>query len=284
MSKKIRTKRIILIIVAIVLLLAAGTRLALMKNPGWHSISGKKVCYSNDSGKILTGYQLIEGEPYYFNVVGIPKEHGWVEAKEGDFFCEGEGKLAVGWHYIGDKAFYFYENNDKPDNGLVGAQAVNYVTAGGLAIGDKGYLEGEEALAIAYALDVLNRYGWSLESAYKYASSLEYAGDSSYLYGFTIHTIAIQGFKYGKGNCLAWTAPFCVMAKVMGYDCRLIWGTLPYRGKQVHHAWAEIWEEDGIHVYDPRRHLGKDMSGFDERYGEKGSRKYNEKSKQYVEW
>lgn len=266
------------------ILLTFGAKLALMNDPGWHIISGKKAFYSDDRGKIATGYQMIEGDPYYFNLIGMPAKSGWVETKDGIFFCEGEGKLAVGWHYIGEKAYFFYEEKDKPDDGLVGAQAKNYVTAGRLAIGEEGYLEGEEALAIAYALDVLDRYGWSLESAYKYASSLRYEGDAKDLYGYTIHTIANQGFKYGKGNCLVWTAPFVVMAKVMGYDCRLVWGTLPYRGKQVEHAWAEIWEDDGPHVYDPRRHLGKDMSGFDERYGEKGTRRYNEESIKYVEW
>ena len=158
------------------------------------------------------------------------------------------------------------------------------MTSGGIIIAGKGYLDGDEALAIAYAIDVLDRYGWTLESAYKYSSSLRFVRNSEELYGFRIHKCAIQGFKYGEGNCLAWVGTFCAMAKVMGYDCRLVWGTLPYNGEQVPHGWAEIWEEDGIHVYDPRKHEGEDMSGFDERYGEKGSRKYNEESKQYMDW
>ena len=73
------------------------------------------------------------------------------------------------------------------------------------------------------------------------------------------------------------------MAKLLGYDCRQIWGTLQWKGTRPH-AWTEIWEEDGPHVYDPRKHEGVDMAGFDVHYGDKGSYKYDEDSKQYLEW
>lgn len=243
------------------------------------------ICAVLIIGSRKAGYQLVNDEPHYNSWMGIPHDAGWINSADGsDYYCLGEGKLATGWKYLDKKAYYFYEETDTEKEIRKGAQAKDYITSGGIPISDKGYLEGDEALAVAYALDVLDRYGWDLESAFKYSSALRFIRNSEELYGFRIHKCAVQGFKYGEGNCLAWVGTFCAMAKVMGYDCRLVWGTLPYNGEQVPHGWAEIWEDDGIHVYDPRKHEGEDMSGFDERYGEKGSRKYNEESKHYMDW
>ena len=73
------------------------------------------------------------------------------------------------------------------------------------------------------------------------------------------------------------------MAKLLGKDCRQIWGSLSWNGVRPH-AWTEIWEKDGHHVYDPRKHDGEDMAGFDVRYGDKGTYKYDLDSIQYLEW
>ena len=279
--KKLRR---IVIIAAEVLLLCL-LLLVLVTNPGksgWHSIAGRNLYYTDNSG-LARGYTLISGEPYFFGKTGLPRSEGWIQTDDGnDFYCCGGGKLATGWKYMDSKAYYFFKASDKTRK--AGAQAKDYLTSGGIRVPEKGYLEGDEALAIAYAIDVLNRYGWDLESAYKYSAALGFISDSEETYGFRIHKCAIQGFKYGKGTCLAWAGTFCAMAKVMGYDCRLVWGTLPFRGENVPHGWAEIWEEDGIHVYDPRKNDGKDMEGFDRRYREPGTRMYNEDSKQYMDW
>ena len=254
----------------------------IVSTPGWHYIGENAVYYIDNNRKPASGHIIIDNEPYYFTRHFSPHEKGWIDEGEERYYCKGNGKLATGWQYIDGKAYFFCNDIDGPQK--TGAQAKDYTTSGGIYIPPKGYLEGDEALAIAYSLDVLDRYGWSLESAFKYSSSLRFIRDSEEMYGSRIHKCAVQGFRYGEGNCLAWVGTFCAMAKVMGYDCRLVWGTLPFHGEQVPHGWAEIWEDDGIHVYDPRKHEGKDMSGFDERYGEKGSRKYNEESKQYFDW
>ncbi len=236
---------------------------------------------AGENGKIRYGYQEIAGQPYYFNKLGRFWDKGWIEGRDNRYYCLGEGQLATGWRYMGDKAYYFYQAEDEGHR--LGAQARNYTTSGKITIPECGYLEGDEAMVIGYALDVLDRYGWTLKDAYKYSGALRFQRNPEEVYGFKIVNCALQGFKYGKGNCLSWAGTFCVMAKVMGYDCRLVWGTLPFQGEDVPHGWAEIWEEDGIHVYDPRRNDGDDMTGFDQRYGEKGSLRYSDK-RQYLDW
>lgn len=232
----------------------------------------------------LKGYVVRDGKAYFYKMLGIPAKKGWIRTEKGDFYCLGDGELATGWKYLDKRAYYFYRESDVAPGKLLGKMAKNDTTDGYIDIPETGYLDGEEGLAIGYSLDVLERFGWNLESAYRYSAALGFVPGADAHYGFTIHSCANQGFKYGEGNCLAWSGTFCAMAKVMGYDARLIWGTLPWQGRDVPHAWVEIWMDDGIHVYDPRKNDGEDMAGFDVRYGEPGTRKYNEDSKEYLEW
>ena len=106
------------------------------------------------------------------------------------------------------------------------------------------------------------------------------------------------GRKYGlplvqlvdaKGEMTAetpWAGTFCTMARLLGYDCRMIWGTLQWNENTVTHSWTEIWyeDEDEPHVFDPRHNDGQDLSGYDVRYGDKGTYKYNLESRQYLAW
>jgi hypothetical protein len=282
-----------IIIIAVIILAAAvlTAGLALQEagagDPGWHQSFTGSEYYIDDDGHLARGYQMIDSRPYYFDILGRPCKRGWIEAKghiAGKFFCEGGGELATGWKYTDSKAWYFYQNDDERGSKPVGAAASDYTTAGGIYIDERGYIDGEEGEAIGYGIDVLNRFGWSLEEAYKYSAALEYADGRSDDYGLTVHSCAHHGFKYGEGNCLAWAGTFCVMARLLGYDCRMVWGTLEFRGEDVTHSWDEIWENDTPHIYDPRRNGGQGMGGFDKLYGEKGTYKYNLDSRTYLEW
>lgn len=284
---KIITGIAVTISAVIVLILLTGAIILFVGlEPGWHKIGDTSLFYITEEGDLATGYQLIGDEPYYFNYRGRPYKAGWIDDDSGEhqYYCTGDGRLATGWKYMDGKAWYFYQNSDVGNGGGPGEIARDYTTSGGITIGKKGYIDGEEGEALGYGMDVLNRYGWNLRSAFKYSSSLKYADGRDNLYGLTIHSCARHGFKYGQGNCLAWSSTFCVMAKLLGYDCRLVWGTLRFRGEDVTHAWNEIWEEDGPHVYDPRKNGGKDFGGFDRHYGEKGTYKYNEDSITYLDW
>lgn len=287
-----KRKKTIITAIIIILVLAAVTAAAALYmsgavNPGWHEIRTGFHYYIDQNGKPASGYVQVDGEPYYFGRFGIPSEKGWITepgSDEAEFYCEGNGRLMTGWHYMEGKARYFYQEQDCTDDRRIGEVARDFTTAGGIYIDSRGYLDGEEGEAVGYGIDVLNRYGWDLESAYKYSAALRYADGRSDDYGLTIHSCGWHGFKYGEGNCLAWAGTFCVMAKLLGYDCRMIWGTLEFRGEEVTHSWNEIWEKDGPHIYDPRRNGGQDMGGFDKKYGEKDTYKYNLDNITYLDW
>lgn len=284
-----KKKRLIIGLLVFLIALSAGLIIHhawQLTEPGWHNAGTESAYYVTDDRKKATGYLMIGDSPFYFEENGSPASKGWIDldkAKDRKAYCLGEGKLATGWKYLDGKVYYFYQKNDKEKTVFPGAMAKNYTTSGKLHIPSKGYIDGDKGLALAYGIDVLNRYGWNLTDAYKYSSSLRFVEGSDKHYGLTIHSCALQGFEHGEGNCLAWSGTFCVMAKLLGYDCRHIWGTLEWRGTRPH-AWTEIWDEDGVHVYDPRKNGGKDLGGFNVHYGQKGTYKYNLDSRQYLPW
>ena len=298
-SKKNRKKAAILISLILVGALVAFALLA--KNtigglsPGWHDSRGVHSYYVLDDGEKATGYQEIDGVPCLFDKEGnMVRDKGWYDengnlSDEGsEFYCEGDGKLSSGWKYVNGKVRYFYKKSDKRKGRRISSLAKDYTTAGKIHIPSKGYIDGDEGLALAYGMDVLNRYGWDLESAYKYSASLRFVPGTEDDYDMKVHSCALHGFKKGEGNCLAWAGTFCLMAKLLDKDCRLIWGTLQWRGTRPH-AWTEIWDSDDatdeeIHVCDPRKNEGADMAGFYAHYGDKGTYRYDLASRQYLEW
>lgn len=296
-----KSKRILLItgILAFLVALLAGflitKNISESKTPGWHESNGVKASYVLPDGTPATGVQEIDDKLYIFNEEGdLVRSKGWIDENgnpvknAGTYYSDGDGELVTGWKYMDGKVWYFYQEEEADEAHPVGALARNYTTSGKIHIPAAGCVSGDRGLALAYGIDVLNKYGWTLESAYKYASSLRFVAGSDDHYGFTIHSCALQGFKYGKGNCLVWSSTFCVMARLLGYDCREIWGTLQWKGTRPH-AWTEIWEEgdesdEDLQVFDPRKHDGEDMAGFDVQYGEKGSYKYDLDSREYLNW
>ncbi len=279
---------IIILTFALVIILPAVTLLAFHEeedlSPGWHG-KGADRFYVLQDGSRAEGYQTVDGMARCFDKKGRPAGQGWIEdSPDRTYYCEGDGKLATGWKYIEGKVRYFYKEGDREDMDP-GVLAKDWTTPGQIRINSEGTVDGDRGLALAYGIDVLNKYGWSLESAYKYSSSLRFEEGADEHYGFTTSGCAIYGFKNGGGNCLAWSGTFCTMAKLLGYDCRQIWGTLTWKGVRPH-AWTEIWiaNDDEPHVYDPRKHDGEDMAGFDFRYGDKGTYKYDMDSKEYLKW
>ena len=228
----------------------------------------------------LGGFIVISGEHGLLH-------QGWFTDEQGKVYYleDKKGTKATGWKYIDGKVYYFYQEGDRAGY-ETGEQAADYTTSGGIEIPKQGYIDGAEGKALAYGIDVLDRNGWELKEAYQYSSHLGFKGSHDAIYGYKIHNCALHGFEYGEGNCMAWAGTFCTMARLLGYDCRMIWGTLQWNENTVTHSWTEIWyeDEDEPHVFDPRHNDGQDLSGYDVRYGDKGTYKYNLESRQYLAW
>ena len=278
-KKKKRILTIAILIMTAVVILLGWKMVSGSAEPGWHKDLMGSYYYIEEDGKKAEGYTLINGDAYYFDDGGKPAAEGWIED---EYYCEGKGKLITGWRVLDGKVCYFYQKEDKGKE--LARRARDYTTPGKIHIPEKGYIDGKQGQALALGIDVLNKRGWTLKNAYGYSSSLRFVRNGEETYGMKVENCAIQGFTYGEGNCLAWAGTFCVMAKLLGKDCRLIWGTINSNNEDLVHGWTEIWEKDGIHVYDPRKHEGEDLAGFDFHYGDKGTYRYDENNKNYLEW
>lgn len=90
------------------------------------------------------------------------------------------------------------------------------------------------------------------------------------------------GFKHKRGDCYVQAYTFYWMAKVLGYDVKVIRGSYAQKsGTRASHAWCEIRDKKGrIYVYDPNFNkeysakLGNANAGYRIRYGEKQTLNY----------
>ena len=249
---------------------------------------GDNYYYFNESGSnkgvlFRKGYKLIDGDPYYFTKRGKAAKEGWVSDNNGaKFYCKGDGQLKTGWMALQDVAYYFY----KPDDGKdfkIGELAKDYKFSESIYIPESGCIDGEEGKALSYGIKVLDQEGWNLKAAYKYAGRLKYSGRYD-RYDYLIHKCAIQGFENQTGNCLVWMGCFCTLARLMKYDCQVVWGFIIHKGEEIPHSWTEIKESDGVYVYDPRKANGKNLSGYHVMYGQRGTYNYVESKKTYLKW
>lgn len=98
----------------------------------------------------------------------------------------------------------------------------------------------------------------SLNKAFKWSSKLKYynvtkkrKNDTAYMKYYGIY-----GFEMQKGECIAQSSTFVLMAQVLGYDAHIRRGYMPsgkkngkYTGLQSH-AWAEVKVGKKAYAYD----------------------------------
>ena len=130
------------------------------------------------------------------------------------------------------------------------------------------YSEAETAAA-----SILNQIGWgSLYYVYEWVVSVPY----HHLFtGFTVTESALYTIYHGYGDCLGKAALFCVLARVMGYDCQVIWGSVPLSGGEyADHAWVEFYYNGVTYICDPEFEYEGGRNGYMIHYGQSGTWKY----------
>lgn len=91
---------------------------------------------------VLTGWQTIDGQRYYFDANG-KKVVGWIETEDGRYYADSQGVLQLGFVTIGEETYYL------PEDGITlsGLQTVEgkqfYFTADGAL--QNGWFETENA-------------------------------------------------------------------------------------------------------------------------------------------
>lgn len=119
------------------------------------------------------------------------------------------------------------------------------------------------------AQNKLNEVGWNLEAAYNWVVNTGY---NNAITGTTVSTAATAIFQNGSGDCTARAASFALMARQLGYDCKVITGTIPYtNGTNAEHTWTEITVDGRTYVCDPDFEWEKKVNGYMINYGDSGT-------------
>ncbi len=136
--------------------------------------------------------------------------------------------------------------------------------------------EAKKRAADPKAAETLDKIGWTLAAAYKYASSqIEYEGKLVYTESWGSYKLAQQGFNNGTGNCYVMAAVFYEMAKMMGYEVYQMAGYIPLvNGGETPHSWCEVVQDGNIYLCDPNLTYHRGNDAYMKPYGTKGTWKY----------
>jgi len=168
----------------------------------------------------------------------------------------------------------FQNGNGLTVNGSVGRETVDKLLGDPLP-----YVESMEipvAAAEPYAVQLarqkLDELGWDLYAAYKWSADIPYTHNYT---GVTVYESAEYGFTYGEGDCIVKASTFCLMARLLGYNCVVINGQVPYRvGGYGEHAWTEIDYNGSTYVCDPQFEGDEHRNGYMIYYGQSGTWRY----------
>lgn len=266
---------------------------------GWHTIKIKvdgkyKKCKfyfgasSDKTPRMARGYKIIKDKAYYFKnstssvYCGKAAGKGAIKNSSGEilYYCKGDGLLKTGWIGISGKPYYFYGSTTSSHN--KGERAFNYTspTYPRLNVGDKGYMTGSNAKLYAYAINALNKYGWSIKGAYKYSYKLRYANRP--YRPETVKQGALYGFSKGKGNCFVMNCCFHVMLEILA-DKNNLAGIRQVKSSvgawKAPHSWLEVNIDGKWWVYDANFRNETGRNGLKIYYGKKGTWRYNTPSK-----
>lgn len=217
-----------------------------------------------------SGLKKEKGKYYYYKK-GKKVKKKWVTIKRKKYYFAKSGAAAIGWTKISGKAYYF--NN----RGVM----VKNKTVAGIKLNRKGYasLKNQRVKLQFKVLETLKKQtrtrqskAQKLRSCYNYVSKFRYLPRrySVAKKGWE-RTYALDALTNKKGNCYSYSSAFAMLARELGYDAKIVTGTVIKNGNQpIVHAWVEI---DGK-VYDPQseNNMKEDLFGKD--YNQTNAIKY----------
>ena len=254
---------------------------------GWHYIDGYWY-YMGAGGRMwYGGWKYIDNDWYYLGTGG-KVQTGWNYINNYWYYMGAGGRMKTGWQYINDKWYYFYDwggmlsgtgivqidddywyfKNDTLNyiTDLATVDGVTYAVTKGKASSDK------VDVAEMYASKKLDEIGWNLKAAYNWAVDITYEHDA---YAYTTSGAAIHSFSSEIGDCIGKAAVFYWMARLLGYDVKLILGSVPLRaGGYGEHGWVEIVYNGSTYVCDPTFEWQTGYNGYMIYYGQSNTWRY----------
>lgn len=281
---------------------------------GWQQI-GNDMHYANKKdGHLVKGWQKISGKKYFFNSKGIRRKGMMTEGTK--VYCfKTDGTLRNGWYTYKEQKYYFdsstgvayrnrwatiskgkyYFNSDSVMcTGVIEVKGKTYVlnSAGKLIKNRKVYKVKNNYYKISkngvatllsqaegLARTQMQKSGWSLNSAFTYASGLSWQETPNLILGDEKEqeAYAVYGFLNGKGNSEVMAAVFYQMARALGYDAYYVKGYVPTAGGySQQQAWVEIVKSGKTYVCDPYFTKMTGKSGYMFAYKKKGTWRYKD--------
>ena len=111
-------KKVLLLIICLVLLLAG--LIAIFWNPiidwlpidqsRWSKLKSGEICYLDEDGDPIFGWQEIESNIYYFDIDTYAMQTGWVDLPDGRYYLGDDGIRRTDWQTIDGKRYYLGDN------------------------------------------------------------------------------------------------------------------------------------------------------------------------------
>lgn len=241
----------------------------------WIEVAGFRY-HLDQNGYIQVGLTAVDGKVYFLHPGGVVIA-GWLQIGDGTYYFQADGSMAVNAVVDG-----FVLGSD---GRLIGTAATE--TAGVLqqtgeeqaGAAEALFRTGAEQTATAEALpqagvqqtDAAQSALWQqvnaviaavttadmtaeqkLRACYQYVmDSSTYKRNTEVPSGDWTGRYAQEILSTGKGNCYRYACGFAYLAKGLGYETRVVTGTVrSLKGGQTPHGWAEVYINGGWYVFD----------------------------------
>ncbi len=108
---------------------------------GWQYIDGK-LCYFGTDGIMATGWQEINGQRYYFDTDGV-RATGWLTVDGKTYYLGDAGKVYTGSHKIDGKGYYFAADGVMSSGWQINNGKRSYFSQEGMALTGWQKIEGK---------------------------------------------------------------------------------------------------------------------------------------------
>lgn len=204
-------------------------------------VSDDATGLNKNTGSKKTGLLEIGKSTYCTDVNGNLMQRSFFTINGNRYFAAKSGEVVKDTAFSVDGEYY----GARSDGTLVES---GWEKTGNLHYYFKDYHITEESLS---AKDVLDDNGRSLTTAYQWSRGLaDYTFESGFTYRWGAAYFARFGFNRNEGNSFVKAATFYFMAKTLGYDARLMYGTVGTGEEEVDHAWVDIIEDGMYYSYD----------------------------------
>lgn len=237
---------------------------------GWNTFDAATFYFDPSNGnKAATGSYQIDGKYYLFNDEGH-LQRGQVDYNGERYFLDaGTGQALIGYTLLepgqtdGEYRFVYLDSTGK----AVRNQSVN-----GMNFDSNGFktnLTPDETIQIE-ALEVLDSTGHDLGKAFDWtAKNIAYKHYEPEYFpanaGMTQEqTFALVGLQQRVGNVYVYSQVYAELAKALGYQAKMVVGTIKTTSGETPHAWVEIVVDGQKYICDPEMYAKAD--GFPRNY------------------